>query len=767
MKHCSTGSIAPFEEILSCSPPKHGRQHALLLFLLGAALFAGGMSYPQSAGEAKRTRVTGAVLDQSGAPLPRVLVEVRDSADRIVTAVLSNGRGEFLLDLESGDYEVSAILSGFAPVTDQPLKVTDTVLPLKLVLKIPALHQEIVVTATKTRTPLSQVGSSVSVVSGEQLASEGISTVADALRSLAGLTVVQSGGMGQVTSLFIRGGGSNYTKVLIDGIPANEPGGNYNFANLSTAGIDRIEVVRGPQSALFGSDAVAGVVQIFTRRGTGEGLAPKPSALIEGGTFSTFRYGAGIEGKGDRLDYAAWFSRLDTDNDVLNGSFNDETVTANLGLRTSANSEMRAVFRSEAGRTGVPGQWGFERPDSDAYYRRRDEAGSLTYTYFARSSWTHSLSYAFNDSRQFSANPADSGSYVPEYQDRTAPFPFSDFTYETLNQTRRQRVTYQSDLTLQGGHLLTAGAEYERESGTVGDPQLAPLQAVRNNFGTYLQDQWNSHNRFFTTAGVRLEHNTSFGFFAAPRLSAAFHAREPAAGSPWGLTKLKANFGLGIKEPSLTESFSNSPFFRGNPGLRPEKAVSFDAGVEQRFGPGRSVAEITYFENHFRDQIGFETTDFVTFAGTFFNLGKTRARGIEASFRATLGSQWEAGGTYAFVDSVVLESSNATDPAFAKGQELFRRPKHSGSLDLRWKPGRWSLGATGLLVGSRVDSDFSSLGITRNKGYGILNLVAGYRLSSGTSLFLTVNNALNAHYMEVLGYPALRANFRIGVRRGF
>ncbi len=737
---------------------------ALLAVLLAAGIVSAQPTSGSPAQEAKR--VAGTVSDQKGAPLPRTLIQVRDSSGRLVTSTQSNSRGEFLLELKEGSYTVTATVAGLAPLKDKPLEVTGSPQPLKLTLEVAAMAQEIIVTATKTETPLSQIGSSVTVISGRQLAEEGIATVAEALRQVAGVTLVQSGGAGQVTSLFIRGGGSNYTKVLIDGIPINEPGGSYNFANMSTAGIDRIELVRGPQSALFGSDAVAGVVQIFTRRGTSEGLSPKPSASFEGGSFASFRYEGGIEGTSDRLDYAASFSRFDTDNNGPNASFNTETFTGQLGFRPSRKSEIRAVFRSEAGRTGTPGQTAFERPDLDANYRRRDEAGGLTFTYAANVSWTQKLSYTVSDSRQFSADPIDSGSYVPAYLDRVAPYAFSDFTYQTLNDTRRQRLGYQSDFLLPHGHLFTFGGDYERESGTIGDPQANPLRAIRNNFGGYLQDQWSLRNRLFTVAGVRLEQNDSFGFFAAPRLSIAFHLHQPAKDSPWGLTKLKANFGLGIKEPSLIESYSDSPFFRGNPNLRPEKAVSFDAGIEQHFGSGRNVAEVTYFESHFRDQIGFEVTDYTTYAGTFFNVGKTQARGIETVLTSDLGWHWEISGGYTFTDSKVLES-DSTDPAFAKGQELFRRPRHSGYLDLRWKPGRWIFGATEILMGGRVDSDYSNLNITRNKGYNVLNLMASYRLWSGSLLFVAFNNATYQDFMEVLGYPALRANFRVGIRAGF
>ena len=709
-------------------------------------------------------RVSGSVCDQKGAPLPRTQVEVRDMDGRVVASALTNVRGEFSLDLARGRYLLTATLAGMAPLRDLPIRVGEETAPLKLTLEVPPLEQQIVVTATKTETPLAQVGSDVTVISGEELAHEGAEGTADALRRIAGLTVSESGGTGQITSLFLRGGESKYTKVLIDGIAVNEPGGAFNFANLSATAIDHIEIVRGPQSALFGSDAIAGVIQIFTRRGESEGLSPVPQFLLEGGSFATYRYAAGIQARSRRLDYFASFSRLDTDNNVPNGSFNEETIVGNLGFRPSTTSEIRVVFHSEAGRAGVPGQWAFERPDLDQYYRHRNLAGGITFTWSPRPAWNHRFSYTVSDSRQFSADPIDSGCFVAQYQGRTAPYTACDFPYQTLDDTRRQKVNYQSDVALPHKNLLTAGADYERESGDIGDPSANPLHAIRDNYGAYVQDQWTLGNRLFTAAGVRLEHNQNFGFFAAPRLSLAVHLHQPAPGSFWGLTKVRANFGLGIKEPSLVESFSDSPFFHGNPNLRPERSAGYDAGIEQNLGKG--ALQVTWFDTRYRDQIGFVVTDYTTFAGTFFNLGKTRARGVETMLRQSLGTHWEIAGAYTLLDSRVLESSSP-DPVYAKGQELLRRPRHSGSLDLRWRPRRrLMLGASGVLVGSRVDSDFSGLGMTRNPGYGVLNLQADFKLTESISCFAVVNNALNRKYMEVLGYPALRANFRIGIRAG-
>jgi vitamin B12 transporter len=742
------------------------RPMAILKFLLCLSL-AQGLPQPREATADEPVRLTGTVSDPSRAHLPHAAILVQDNRGQIVATAQTDERGEFKLALPKGKYRLDVSLSGFTPIRGLPIDLTASTPPLDLVMEIRKIEEQIVVTATRTEAAVSQVGNSVSVITGDELSRNGVITMDQALSKVAGMTIVQNGGYGQLTSLFVRGGESDYTKVLLDGIPINDPGGSFNFANLSVADVDRIEIVRGPQSALYGSDAIAGTLQVFTRRGTSERPWPMPRFAIEGGTLSTTRYAGGIEGGGKRGDYALSFTRFDTDNDVLNDSFNQETVAANMGWRITPGLELRGVFRSDYGRAGVPGPWAILPPDPDEYYRHKDLTGGVTVTYSTNLSWTQRASYSVNSAWQFSADPQDSGSHFAQYHDRTAPFPSYDFVYQTLNDTRTQRANYESDIALPRNHLLTAGISYERESGVIGDPLLDPLHAMRDNFGTYIQDQWEFRNRLFAAAGVRLEHNGSFGFYAAPRASVAWHARQPVPGSALGTTNLRANFGLGIKEPTLVESYSQSPYFRGNPNLQPEKARSFDAGIEQAFAAGKATATATYFYNLFFDQIGYEVTDYQTFEGTFFNIGKTRARGLEVTLRTVIGHGVEIDGGYTHLDSRILESSSPQDPVFSAGQQALRRPANSGYLDIRWKPRRWTFGATALMVGSRVDSDFAGLGILRNPGYLVLNLLADYRINSSTSIYATVGNATNASYMEVFGYPALPANFRIGIRSGF
>ena len=721
------------------------------LACLGAAVCRGG----------DLCRIAGRVVDEKGSPLPRVTVTFRDAAGRQLDTTATNGAGEFEARLPEGATILEAALPGTAARLRQRIEVVDGMPPLEIAVAAASVEQVVVVSATRSEALLAQVGSSVEIIPSNRILGDGIQTLDGALRRSAGLQLSRSGGIGQLTTLFLRGGESDYTKILIDGIPVNEPGGSFNLANLSIADIDRIEVVRGPQSALFGPDAIGGVLQVFTRRGRSEGLSPRPRASFEGGGLNTFRYSAGVEGRSKDLDYSAAFSRFDTDNDVANGSFNQETVSANVGVRASRNSELRFVFRKESGRAGVPGPWAFRPPETDEYYRFDNYSGGLAYVYRPSVRWNHTLMYSVNDSQQLSEDPSYSGSWLAEYQGNRAQFASFDFPFRSVNDTRRQHLSWQGDVAAGSGHLVSVGAEFDRESGTVGDPQAAPLRAGRNNYAVFAQDQWSFRSRIFASAGVRADNNQSFGWFLSPRASAAVELRRKAAGFV-GSTRAKGSFGLGIKAPTLLESYSDSPYYRGNPDLRPERSASYDAGIEQGLGTG--VLEMTWFYNRYRDQIGYLTTDPATWEGSFFNIGRTRARGIEAGWRQPLGRKLEVRGTWTWLDSKILASASDLDPAFAAGRSLFRRPRHSGSAELRRVQGRWTFAATGLMVASRTDSDFVGLGLTRNPGYAVLNLFVGLRIGDDATIFAAFDNVLDRKYMEVLGYPALPARFRIGLR---
>src|SRR5262245_32714076 len=261
--------------------------------------------------------VSGVVVAQSGQALPRAHVRALDSSSREIVAVFADEAGRFRLAVPSIDCRVSASLTGFddasAPCAAQPMRITLGVAPIR---------ETVVVTATGTEAPADRVGVSVTTFTAEDLAIRQVALVADLLRSSPGVILTRAGGgPGTVTSLFVRGGESNYNKVMLDGIPLNEPGGTFNFSNLTTEQLDRVELLRGAHSALFGSDAMASVVQLFTKRPDRADRKPHPTFAFEGGTYAMLHTQAGVSGATERLDYTFGVTRYDTDNRVPNNEF--------------------------------------------------------------------------------------------------------------------------------------------------------------------------------------------------------------------------------------------------------------------------------------------------------------------------------------------------------------------------------------------------------------------------------------------------------------
>jgi vitamin B12 transporter len=602
------------------------------------------------------------------------------------------------------------------------------------------------------------VGSSVTVIEAEEIRQTGHSTVADLLREVPGLALARSGGLGGLTSLFVRGGESDYAKVLVDGIPLNQPGGAVDLSFLSTTGVERIEVVRGPQSALYGSDAVSSVVQIFTRRGSGE----RPigfDGFIQGGSFNTYTGGAGVNGTLGDFSYNLEGSRLETANAHPNSSLRGSSYASRLGYQISDRSQLDFVARGDRSRTGVPGPVAFGRPDLEEGYRKRDSLAALSWRHQMRPDWQQRLSLSQAHLDQLSYDPVDSGPFTPSFGDRVSPYEVYDFPFSFRADTRRLNLNYQSELMLRN-HLLTAGVDYERQRGSVGD-----VRASRDSGGFYLQNQFFPIRRLALTGGARLEKHQGFGFFASPRISSAYLFRDAAPGALWGQTRLKVNYGLGFKEPTFVESFSQNFFFKGNPDLRPERTRSFESGVEQAWADNRIRAEVNFFHNRFRDQIEYLVTDYQTWAGAFFNLGESQAWGMEQLIELSPGGGVRLRGAYTFLQSRILRSEASFHPVLNEGAPLLRRPKHSGSATVLWQPGRWSLNSTMLLVGKRSDSDFYyGLDLHRTEAYANWIASFSYRLTPSLEWYVMGQNLLNQQYYEVAGYPSLKLGLHSGVR---
>ncbi|HYT75832.1 MAG TPA: TonB-dependent receptor, partial [Vicinamibacterales bacterium] len=348
---------------------------------------------------------------------------------------------------------------------------------------------------------------------------------------------------------------------------------------------------------------------------------------------------------------------------------------------------------------------------------------------------------------------------------------FSDFPYDSRTNLARHHASYQVDGTFGtahgGTHVDTALVDWDGERATLRDALAGTsVPASRDNVGLSLQHQalW---AQVFVTAGVRFEHNASFGNAVVPRAAAAWYPRT-ATGSI-GSTRISASAGLSIKEPTILQSFSPNPFFLGNPGLRPERARGFDAGVEQRLARDRVKVDLTWFDNRYRDIIALRTIDPQAFTSQYFNIGLTRARGAELSGDVALVGGFRAKAGYTFTDSEILESTSDFSPVFKVGNPAFRRPRHSAFVDVAWNGARASVDLAGSFVGQRVDSDFSSLDppIEINDGYAQWDLRASLRLTRTLSLTGAIDNLSDSRHMEPLGYPVLGRAVRLGLRARF
>lgn len=700
----------------------------------------------------------GSVLGPKDRPVPGLALSLLQGEHRIAV-VVCNPEGQYSFDhLLPGVYTLAVESMGFLPERREVLIQPGQACHEDIALRLKPLHEEMVVTATRTAAPAGQLGNSVRVVTEEEIRAQQIHPVSELLRMTPGMNVVQTGGPGGVTSLFLRGAQSQYTKVFLDGIPLNQPGGAVDISTLSTANLERIEVVSGSQSALYGSDAMGGVVQLFTKKGGESSDHPRVGMALEAGNAHTGTLLTSLQGHWNRGFYSAEFLQGSTRNFDVNSYFRNQTLSARVGLDLSSKSTLDFMGRADRGQHGTSGPTAFGPADLDAYYRKRDFDWGMNWNQEIARNWHQRISYSQAYQNQFSDNPLSSGCFLPSFGKRQALFPYCDYPYSSLNATRRQTAQYQSDIYV-SSHVVTAGLEWERESG-----EIETSRVHRRNRGFYLQDQFLPVPRLAITAGIRLETNQSFGNALIPRTAASYLLRKGSAAGPWGATRIRTGFGLGIKEPNFLESFSQNPYYKGNPTLKAERARSAEIGWEQLFLGDRGRWETTFFLNQFRDQIALKTTDPTTYEAAFFNFGSSRARGIENLAHYALTRNLQITGSYTYLQTQVLDSISPYQPLYRPGAPLLRRPRHSGFVRAFWQFGRWHLQTSLGRIGRRADGDFYGLGFMSISGYTKWDATVCFRWTPRWEIYTRMENLLSQRYFEVLGYPAPIFNFRLGLR---
>ena len=710
------------------------------------------VSVPSRAAQVPATAppaVRGVVVDTQDAVVVRAHVRVVDAQGQLLASGITDDRGQFRIATRGRDCQVRVSLTGFATATS-PCGPAE----IRVVLSPAPIGESIVVSATRDAAPTSQIGSAVTVFTADDIDRRGAPVVADLIRATPGVTVVRTGGLGGQTSLFVRGGESSYNKVLLDGVPLNEPGGTFNFGNLTTEHIERVEIVRGAESALFGSDAMSSVVQLFTRQARAHGLSGTLTA--EAGSHASVRGGASLSARTAGWGYTVATSRAQTDNHVPNNEFRNTTVAWNTGGAIGHRAQLRSIGRVESQRSGTPGATAFGRPDLDAFFDRRDITAGVSLTVNA-APLTPRLSYGYSRSRQISRNLVEDPPFVPVFEDRLGQFEFFDFPFNSHNVLERHHVNLQADWragrAIASDHLVTAAFEWDGERALL-DNRLSGVQvpARRDNFGTTLQHQIVAGSASLVT-GLRIESNDAFGMAVVPRVAAAVVLHR--GGGRLGQTTFKATAGRGIKEPTILQSYSQSSFFLGNPDLEPERSRAISAGAEQRLAGDRAKIDVVWFDHRYRNQISTRTVSLSPFVAQYFNIGLTQARGIELSAIVAPGTAFQARGGYTWLDSEIVESTSPFSPVFQAGQWAFRRPRHSGFVEASWTAGVVEASLFGLVTGRRVDSDFAELvpAMTSAPAQAIWTASAHYRFGR-TDWSLRIENLTGTEYMEPLGFPA-------------
>ncbi len=690
--------------------------------------------------------IEGLVLDPSGAPVPGAQVSLL-SRVAVVAQTITGTEGRFYLDAPetpSGRLLVSA--PGFSPATVAPEAA------VIVRLAIAPVSDAIEVVGSAIAVPASEQGGSVTIVSPQEVQRRNEPLALDLLRYVPGMAFNQTGSTGGVASLFLRGGYYNFNLVQIDGVPVNSFGGAFDFAHIPTAALDHIEVIRGPQSAVFGPYANSGVIDFVTRRPEG-GL--HLDLLAEGGNHYERRFALGGAGTAAGFGIAVSASRLDTDGPVTNSDYRNENILLNVTRRLGRH---RLAFHGDfdSNEVGEPGPWGSDPkgtfPGIDTISRLKNNFSD----YYVR--------YQGDFSER--VRQEVTGSFFLD--NLGGPNPFGYY----FNQDWRGQVEARTLVSAGSGYTAAFGVSAGREEVknayiTGADFSMFPIP--RTDIAVYMDNRFAWGGRLFLNAGIRGEFLRTpalgaFGF-AASRIADA----NPRVSAAYLLTpgmRAHASFATGIRPPS---GFDLA--FTDNPALRPERTRSFEGGIEQKLFHNRLMLDGTYFYNRFHDLI-------VTLGGTLAylsryhsaNLANSRAEGFEFSGGLRPVRWIYVTGSYSRLKTRILSLDGSTGLVplpFAVGQPLTRRAENSGSLVATFTRGRVSADVTGYIRGRALFEEpayGASNGFFWDPGFANVGFNLNCALPHGLTAYGNLRNALNRHYEEVFGFPSPLLGFVAGLK---
>lgn len=601
--------------------------------------------------------------------------------------------------------------------------------------------EKIIVTATKTEVDQAHVGSSNTVITSGQISQTGDSDVYESLRGLPGIAVSHSGGLGGLTDIYLWGAKPGHTLVMIDGVEANDPMStdrSFDFAHLPAGNIERIEIIRGPQSTLYGSDAMAGVINIITKKGKGK---PKFTVSAESGAHETFQESASLSGSTEKADYSFTLGRFETGGISMakdgteKDSYLNSLISSRVGYQISDVTRLNFILRQTYSKTSLDDAAFEDDPNYTAWYR--DLTAKIELEQSLKSYWKHKISFSHFEAKR-------------KYRDE----PDSVDTTEGAQSWYRgdnNNVEWQHNLELAEWDILTGGFVYHVERGAsdsrdalFGDSHL-DRKSVEDK-GYYLQNQFELKDQLFITPTLRIDDHELFGREVTYKVSSSYLVRPLQ-------TRLKYNIGTGFKAPSIyqlysTENFGGGPI--GDPNLNPDKSKSYDFGFEQELFKRKVSFGAAYFYNNFKNIVDYDLT-----ANKYKNIGRVQTRGIEFSSKLKPAANIDIGLSYTYTRTRDRET----------GRQLVRRPQNQAGMDLNWLfKDKLNLNWKTVYAGHKWDDSANTLKI---KQYSKSDFSLSYGIKKDFKIFGRIDNLLDRNYQEVRGYSTSGRSFYGGFKGEF
>ena len=598
--------------------------------------------------------------------------------------------------------------------------------------------EEVVVTASRVEEPLKYSPDSVTIITGEEIQKKGKQTVIDVLRDVPGISIAQYGSPGGGSSIYMRGTNNAHTLIMIDGVRVGDPmstDGKMSIADLSTDNIERIEIVRGAQSVLYGSDAIGGVINIITKKGKGK---PKFYLSAEGGSFETFRERIGVSGSNDKINYAASISRLDAkcvsraEEDLGNTErdyYHDTNISARVDGQISETVRMGFSVRHSESSMDLDGcdhvTWEFG--DADEVQDTNITTVATNFDQDIFDWWQHIIKLGITETKR-------------EYT--------KDGAFDSLYNGTIKAASWQHNFFIGEIDTITAGFDYQEESGdnqnanTAWYPNIPNKKVDTKSF--FIQNKLTPFKGLSFTLGARHDDHQTFGGEDTYKSALAYFFEKTG-------TKIRGSYGTGFRAPSLYQLYSSY----GDPNLKAEDSKGYDVGIDQELFGKKVLLSATYFHNEIDDLIGFNMSTW-----KYYNVDKVKTEGWETSIALNF-LKWLSFN----VHYTYTEAKNETEGAANEGKYLIYRPQHAGGASLNIKPlEKLNVNLNAQYVGKRYrEADNSE----EMPDYTLFNLAASYDVMEWFKIFGRVENLTDQNYQSIYQYGESGIGFYGGVKLTF